>query len=78
MANDPDFAFWRIKFWRPAPGSRITAIEKADFGDFFWRMLTIRQIRQSFLLWRILVVNFNQILCTEFNEFSMNRKLLQS
>ena len=29
-------------------------------------------------VWRILVVNFTHILWTEFNEFSMNRKLLQS
>ena len=29
-------------------------------------------------VWQILVVNFYTILCTEFNEFSMNRKVLQS
>ena len=42
--NDPDFAYWRIKFWRQMPGSRITAIEKADFGE----CLTIQQSLQSF------------------------------
>ena len=32
------------------PGSRITAIEKADFGEFYFgECLMIRQIRQRFL-----------------------------
>ena len=44
--------FGEFNFGRQVPGSRITAIEKADFGVlyfgalYFGACLTIRQIRQ--------------------------------
>ena len=58
--------FGEFNFGRQVPGSRITAIEKADFGElYFGECLTIRQIRQCFLppklpaIWVLHVVGFS-------------------